>query len=112
MRQYLDLVSDVLAEGTYKPNRTGVDTVASFSHHYEVDLAEGFPLLTTKKMDGYRWNSLIHELMWYLSGEEHIRNLREETKIWDAWADEDGHLDTVYGRFWRRFPVPDDAARL
>jgi thymidylate synthase len=112
MRQYLDLVSDVLAEGTYKPNRTGVDTVASFSHHYEVDLAEGFPLLTTKKMDGYRWNSLIHELMWYLSGEEHIRNLREETKIWDAWADEDGHLDTAYGRFWRRFPVPDDAARL
>ncbi|WP_178916786.1 thymidylate synthase [Natronomonas gomsonensis] len=112
MRQYLDLVSDVLAEGTYKPNRTGVDTVASFSHHYEVDLAEGFPLLTTKKMDGYRWNSLIHELMWYLSGEEHIRDLREETKIWDAWADEDGHLDTAYGRFWRRFPVPDDAARL
>jgi thymidylate synthase len=112
MRQYLDLVSDVLAEGTYKPNRTGVDTVASFSHHYEVDLAEGFPLLTTKKMDGYRWNSLIHELLWYLSGEEHIRNLREETKIWDAWADEDGHLDTAYGRFWRRFPVPDDAARL
>jgi thymidylate synthase len=112
MRQYLDLVSDVLAEGTYKPNRTGVDTVASFSHHYEVDLAEGFPLLTTKKMDGYRWNSLIHELLWYLSGEEHVRNLREETKIWDAWADEDGHLDTAYGRFWRRFPVPEGADRL
>jgi thymidylate synthase len=112
MRQYLDLVSDVLAEGTYKPNRTGVDTVASFSHHYEVDLAEGFPLLTTKKMDGYRWNSLIHELLWYLSGEEHIRNLREETKIWNAWADEEGHLDTAYGRFWRRFPVPDETARL
>jgi len=80
MRQYHDLVSDVLAGGTYKPNRTGVDTVASFSHHYEVDLADGFPLLTTKRMDGYRWNSLIHELLWYLSGEEHVRNLREETK--------------------------------
>jgi thymidylate synthase len=112
MRQYLDLVSDVLAGGTYKPNRTGVDSVASFSHHYEVDLGEGFPLLTTKRMDGYRWNSLIHELLWYLSGEEHIRNLREETKIWDAWADDDGMLDTAYGRFWRRFPVPEDRGRL
>jgi len=112
MRQYHDLVSGALADGTYKPNRTGVDTIASFSHHYEVDLAEGFPLLTTKRMDGYRWNSLIHELLWYLSGEEHVRNLSEETKIWDAWADEEGRLDTAYGRFWRRFPVPEGADRL
>ena len=112
MRQYHELVSGALADGTYKPNRTGVDTVASFSHHYEVDLAEGFPLLTTKRMDGYRWNSLIHELLWYLSGEEHVRNLREETKIWDAWADDEGRLDTAYGRFWRRFPVPEDRDRL
>ncbi|CAI49553.1 thymidylate synthase [Natronomonas pharaonis DSM 2160] len=112
MQQYHDLVSDVLAGGTHKPNRTGVDTIASFSHHYEVDLGAGFPLLTTKRMDGYRWNSLIHELLWYLSGEEHIRTLREETKIWDAWADDEGHLDTAYGRFWRRFPVPDEPARL
>jgi thymidylate synthase len=112
MRQYHDLVSGVLADGTYKPNRTGVDTVASFSHHYEVDLTEGFPLLTTKRMDGYRWNSLIHELLWYLSGEEHVRNLREETKIWDAWADEEGHLDTAYGRFWRRYPIPGETDRL
>jgi thymidylate synthase len=112
MRQYLDLVADVLSGGTYKPNRTGVDTVASFSHHYEVDLGEGFPLLTTKRMDGYRWNSLIHELLWYLSGEAHIRNLREETKIWDAWADDDGMLDTAYGRFWRRFPVPEETGQL
>ena len=112
MRQYHDLVSQVLSAGTYEPNRTGVDTVAAFSHHYEVDLGEGFPLLTTKKMDGYRWNSLIHELLWYLSGEAHIRTLREETGIWDAWADDDGTLDTAYGRFWRRFPVPDDHGRL
>ncbi|MCQ4333280.1 thymidylate synthase [Natronomonas sp. F2-12] len=112
MRQYHELVADTLAGGCYKPNRTGVDTVAAFSHHYEVDLAEGFPLLTTKRMDGYRWNSLIHELLWYLSGEEHIRDLREETKIWDAWADEEGHLDTAYGRFWRRYPVPDGIGRL
>ena len=106
MDQYQKLVADVLREGNYKPNRTGVDTISSFSQHYEVDLQEGYPLLTTKKMDGYRWNSMIHELFWYLSGEEHIRNLREETKIWDAWADDEGRLDTAYGRFWRRYPLP------
>ncbi|WP_226041344.1 thymidylate synthase [Natrinema sp. DC36] len=112
MRQYLELVDAVLSTGTHKPNRTGVDTISSFSEHYEVDLQEGYPLLTTKEMDGYRWNSMLHEVCWYLSGEEHIRNLREETKIWDAWADEDGKLDTAYGRFWRRFPVPDADAQL
>ncbi|WP_254862752.1 thymidylate synthase [Halovivax gelatinilyticus] len=112
MEQYLGLVDSVLSGGTYKPNRTGIDTISRFSRHYEIDLREGFPLLTTKKMDGYRWNSMIHEVCWYLSGEEHIRTLREETKIWDAWADEDGRLDTAYGRFWRRYPVPDQPARL
>ncbi|MFB6236008.1 MAG: thymidylate synthase [Halopenitus sp.] len=107
MQQYLDVVRDTIGSGAYKPNRTGVDTVASFSQQYTVDLSEGFPLLTTKQLDGYRWNSLIHEVLWYLSGEEHIRSLREETKIWDAWADAEGRLDTAYGRFWRRFPVPE-----
>ena len=108
MQQYLDLVADTLARGGYKPNRTGVDTVAAFSQQYKIDLQKGFPLLTTKDLSGFRWNSLIHEFKWYLSGEEHIRNLREETSIWDAWADEQGRLDTAYGRFWRRFPVPDE----
>lgn len=108
MQQYLDLVESVLAEGEHKPNRTGVDTLSSFSQHYTIDLSEGFPLLTTKDMSGYRWNSLIHELLWYFSGEEHVRNLREETKIWDAWADDEGRLDTAYGRFWRRYPIPED----
>ncbi|ELY58009.1 thymidylate synthase [Natronococcus amylolyticus DSM 10524] len=112
MHQYLELVDSVLSDGTHKPNRTGVDTISSFSEHYEVDLQEGFPLLTTKKMDGYRWNSMLHEVAWYLSGEEHIRELREETKIWDAWADDEGHLDTAYGRFWRRYPVPADESQL
>ena len=112
MRQYLEAVDAVLSSGTYKPNRTGVDTISSFSQHYEVDLGEGYPLLTTKQMDGYRWNSMIHEVCWYLSGEEHIRNLREETKIWDAWADEEGRLDTAYGRFWRRYPIPETEAQL
>ncbi|PSP76445.1 thymidylate synthase [Halobacteriales archaeon QS_1_68_20] len=112
MQQYLDLVHDVLGTGTYKPNRTGVDTVSAFSQHYEVDLSAGFPLLTTKDLSGFRWNSLIHEFLWYLSGEDHVRNLSEETGIWDAWADEEGHLDTAYGRFWRRYPVPDEDDRL
>jgi len=108
MQQYLDLVADTLAGGGHKPNRTGVDTIASFSQQYRIDLQEGFPLLTTKDLSGFRWNSLIHEFRWYLSGEEHIRNLREETGIWDAWADEQGRLDTAYGRFWRRFPAPEE----
>ncbi|WP_254543606.1 thymidylate synthase [Halomarina pelagica] len=107
MRQYLDLVERVLRTGTHKPNRTGVDTISSFSQHYRVDLGEGFPLLTTKKLDGFRWDSMVHELLWYLSGEEHVRNLREHTGIWDAWADEEGRLDTAYGRFWRRYPLPE-----
>lgn len=106
MEQYLELVRQVLQGGTFKDNRTGVHTIASFSHHYTIDLREGFPLLTTKAMDGAVWDSLCHELVWYLSGDEHIRELREHTGIWDAWADEEGHLDTAYGRFWRRFPLP------
>ncbi|MEE6210791.1 thymidylate synthase [Salarchaeum sp. III] len=108
MEQYLGLVSDTLREGNHKPNRTGVDTISAFSRHYETDLADGYPLLTTKKMDGFRWKSMLHELLWYLSGEEHVRDLREKTGIWDEWADEDGHLDTAYGRFWRRYPIPDE----
>ncbi|MEF8843425.1 MAG: thymidylate synthase [Haloarculaceae archaeon] len=112
MHQYQTLVDSVLRTGTHKPNRTGVDTVAAFSQHYRIDLAEGYPLLTTKDLSGFRWDSLIHEFLWYLSGQEHIRDLRDETGIWDAWADEDGHLDTAYGRFWRRYPVPEGADRL
>lgn len=106
MDQYLDFVREVAETGNYKPNRTGVDTVSSFSHSYKIDLSEGFPLLTTKEMSDFRWNSMIHELFWYLSGESHIRNLREETSIWDAWADEEGRIDTSYARFWRRYPMP------
>ena len=105
MQTYLDLIREVLTEGRYKPNRTGVDTIASFSAQYTVDLTAGFPLLTTKDLSGFRWNSLLHELIWYISGEEHIRTLREHTGIWDAWADAEGQLDTAYGRFWRRYPL-------
>ncbi len=103
MKEYLDLVRLVLEQGTLKKSRTGIDTISFFGAHYRVDLAHGFPLLTTKEIV---WNSLLHELLWYLSGEDHIRNLRQHTKIWDAWADPDGNLDTAYGRYWRRFPSP------
>ncbi|MFB6077235.1 MAG: thymidylate synthase, partial [Candidatus Nanohaloarchaea archaeon] len=112
MEQYLDLVRSVLTGGTYRQNRTGVDTISQFSHHYRVDLADGYPLLTTKEMDTFRWDSLIHELLWYFSGEEHIRSLQEKTSIWDDWADDEGRLETAYGRFWRRYPVPPQSAQL
>jgi thymidylate synthase len=101
MREYLDLVHRVLSDGTRKKNRTGVDTISSFAEHYTVDLSGGFPLLTTKRVN---FNAMLHEVLWYLSGEDHIRNLRRHTKIWDPWADEEGNLDTAYGRYWRRFP--------
>jgi thymidylate synthase len=106
MDEYHQLVADVLRTGSYESNRTGVDTIAGFGQSYRIDLAEGFPLLTTKDLSGFRWNSLIHEILWYLKGEAHIRDLREHTKIWDAWSNEEGELDTAYGRFWRRYPVP------
>ena len=108
MEEYHQLVTNIIENGNYRPNRTGVDTISTFSQSYRIDLSEGFPLLTTKDMSGYRWNSLIHEILWYFSGEEHIKNLREETKIWNAWADDEGLLPTAYGRFWRRFPIPED----
>jgi thymidylate synthase len=110
MQKYLDLVRYVLENGQRKHSRTGVDTISCFGVHYKIDLSEGFPLLTTKRM---YWKSMLRELIWYLSGEDHIRNLRKHTRIWDAWADEEGNLDTAYGYFWRRFPsarrVPEDA---
>lgn len=101
MKEYLDLVRLVMDEGIRKQSRTGIDTISYFSANYRVDLRKGFPLLTTKKVE---WKSLLHEVLWYLSGENHIRNLRKHTKIWDAWADENGNLETAYGYYWRKFP--------
>lgn len=109
MKEYHDLVKLVLENGVRKKSRTGVDTLSYFGAFYRVDLSKGFPLLTTKQMI---WKSLLHEVLWYLSGEEHIKTLREKTKIWDAWADEEGRLQTAYGRFWRRYPVPSNGAIL
>lgn len=101
MKEYKDLVQLVIDKGVRKHSRTGVDTLSYFGAFYKVDLSKGFPLLTTKKMI---WKSLLHEVLWYLSGENHIRNLRQHTKIWDAWADENGDLETAYGYYWRSFP--------
>lgn len=109
MKEYHDLVKLVMEHGSYKKSRTGVDTISYFGAFYRVDLQKGFPLLTTKKME---WKSLLHEMLWYLSGDEHIKNLKQHTKIWDAWADNEGRLQTAYGRFWRRFPVPESNAIL
>lgn len=101
MQQYLDLLRHVRETGVLRGDRTGTGTQSVFGYQMRFDLADGFPLLTTKKM---HWNSVLRELLWYLSGDDHIRNLREHTKIWDAWADEDGNLDTAYGYYWRHFP--------
>jgi len=103
MRQYLDLVQNVLENGVRKENRTGIDTIAKFGQFYKVDLKEGYPLLTTKKVN---FRSVILELLWYLRGEDHIRWLRDEKDchIWDAWADKDGHVGPIYPVMWRRFP--------
>lgn len=106
---YLALVRRVLDTGVRKPNRTGTDTLSVFGEHYTVDLAEGFPLLTTKRV---AFTAMLRETLWYLSGADHIRDLRQHTTIWDAWATEDGDLETAYGRFWRRFPVPEPGAAL
>lgn len=103
MKAYLDLVKNVLENGVRKENRTGTDTISNFAEFYKVDLSKGFPLLTTKKVF---FRSVILELLWYLRGEDHIRWLRDENDchIWDAWADEDGHVGPIYPVLWRRFP--------
>ena len=99
MKTYLDLASHVLDNGIRKNNRTGTDTLMVFGYHYKINLQNGFPLLTTKKI---YFNSVIRELMWYLSGETHIRNLRQHTKIWDAWTSEEKNWEVgkMYGYQW------------
>ena len=99
MKAYLNLVETVLENGTIKTNRTGINTLMYFGFHYKVDLSKGFPLLTTKKVF---FNSVVRELLWYLKGETHIRNLREHTKIWDAWSSEEKNweIGKMYGYQW------------
>jgi thymidylate synthase len=105
VKQYLDLVRHVLESGTRKPNRTGVDTLSTFSENYEIDLRVGFPLLTTKEIS---WKNIVVENLWFLSGETHIGLLKKHgCKFWDPWADESGRVPSAYGNFWRHFPVHD-----
>ena len=105
MKQYLELVEEVLDRGTRKQNRTGVDTISAFNVNYAIDLAEGFPLLTTKEIS---WKNIVVENLWFLSGDLHIGLLQKHAcKFWDPWADADGYVPSAYGNFWRCFPVHD-----
>lgn len=108
MKQYLDAVRETLEKGTRKPNRTGVDTISTFNINYEIDLAEGFPLLTTKAVS---WKNIVIENLWFLSGSSDIGLLKKhDCKFWDPWADEHGKVPSAYGNFWRHFPLPDNRA--
>ena len=113
MKQYLELVKDILENGEEKSDRTGTGTISIFGHQKKYDLRDGFPLLTTKKV---LFSAVVRELLWFLKGATNINdNLKEHTPIWNAWADEQGELGPIYGyqwRKWEQFSQDDDTKNL